>query len=88
MVATDSWAAMRRALRPGSKPRLAIVDLKGLPDPARVLSDLAVLMKPNRVLVLTALGSIPAVEIERFGFTVIKRPVGIGSIVEAAARAI
>ena len=33
VVATASWAVMRRHLRPGSKPRLAIVDLKGLADP-------------------------------------------------------
>src|SRR5262245_66564429 len=54
VVATRSWPMMRRHLRPGSKPRLAIVDLKDLADPRSVLRDLAVLMKPDRVLVLSA----------------------------------
>ena len=52
VVATASWAVMRRHLRPGSKPRLAIVDLKDLPDPQSLLHDLQILMKPDRVLVL------------------------------------
>src|ERR671937_1114216 len=51
VIATDTWSKMRRQLRPGTKPRLAIVDLKGLPDPLSVLRDLRVLMKPDRVLV-------------------------------------
>jgi hypothetical protein len=55
VVATNTWPMMRRHLRPGSKPRLAIVDLKGLPNPDDVLNDVRVLMKPSRVLVLTAI---------------------------------
>src|SRR4029077_10312004 len=54
VVATDTWSMMRRQLRPGLKPRLAVVDLKDLDEPGRVLGDLAVLMKPERVLVLAA----------------------------------
>src|SRR5215831_1386362 len=68
VVATDTWPMMRRHLRPGSKPRLAIVDLKGLPHPDMVLNDLRVLMNPSRVLVLTAIGTIPPPDIERRGF--------------------
>src|SRR5437764_909441 len=56
VVATNSWPMMRRHLRPGMKPRLVLVDLKGLPDPASILNDLRVMMKPGRVLVLTAVG--------------------------------
>ena len=44
VVATDTWPMMRRHLRPGSKPQLAIVDLKGLPDPREILTGLRVLM--------------------------------------------
>jgi hypothetical protein len=54
VVATDTWPMMRRHLRPGLKPRLAVVDLKDLDEPGRVLRDLAVLMKPERVFALTA----------------------------------
>jgi hypothetical protein len=84
VVATDSWQTMRRHLRPGMKPRLALVDLKGLPDPVNVLNDLHVLMKPDRVLVLTALGTTPVSEIERLGFHIVSRPVLIANIVGAA----
>lgn len=88
VLAADSWATARRHLRPGSKPRLVIVDLQGLPEPHRVLADLHVLMKPKHVLVLTALGTVLQDDIDRFGFHVVKRPVSIGSIVAAAAQAL
>jgi DNA-binding NtrC family response regulator len=74
VVATESWTMMRRHLRPGSKPRLAIVDLKDLPEPQEVLRDLQLLMKPERVLVLSAIGTIPRGDIERHGFHVMPRP--------------
>ena len=35
VLATDTWTTMRRYLRPGSKPRLAIVDLPGCRRPSR-----------------------------------------------------
>jgi hypothetical protein len=86
VVATDTWPMMRRQLRPGSKPALAIVDLKGLPNPQEVLTELRVLMKPDRVLVLTALGTLPPPEMERLGFHVLTRPVTVEDIVAAAAQ--
>ena len=60
----------------------------GLPDPERVLSDLRVLMKPNRVLVLTAMDTVSPDAIDRLGFRVLKRPVSIGDVLKAAARAL
>lgn len=83
VVATSSWPTMRRHLRAGSKPRLAIVDLKDLSDPQSMLRDLRVLMTPERVLVLSAIGTIPAAEIERLGFRVIPRPFVIEEVVRA-----
>src|SRR6266849_5793391 len=88
VVATNTWPMMRRQLRPGSKPRLAIVDLKGLSNPRDVLNDLRVLMNPKRVLVLTAIGTVPAAEIERLGFRVLSRPIVIKDVVDTAADAI
>ena len=88
VVATDTWTTMRQYLQPGSKPALAIVDLQGLPEPDGVLHDLKVLMKPHRVLVLTALGTVAPTQIQAFGFRVAGRPIPIGSLVAAAARAI
>jgi ActR/RegA family two-component response regulator len=83
VVATDTWSMMRRHLRPGRKPRVAIVDLKGLDKPEQVLRDLAVLMKPERVLVLTAAATIPPAVVSRLGFRVLRRPVTIASILVA-----
>jgi hypothetical protein len=88
VVATSSWPMMRRHLRPGSKPRLAIVDLKDLPDPQSVLRDLRVLMKPERVLVLSAIGTIPPSEIEYLAFRVLRRPFTIEDLVRAVRTAI
>ena len=88
VVATDTWPAMRRHLRPGSKPRLAIVDLKGLPDPQQVLSDIRILMKPNRVLVLGAVGTITPDEIRGLGFRVLIRPFVISDVVATSSQII
>lgn len=88
VVATDTWPAMRRLLRPGSKPRLAIVDLKGLPNPAAVLKDLRALMKPDRVLVITAIGTVEAVEMEQLGFRQVARPIIMRALVDTAAQVI
>jgi len=86
VVATDTWPAMRQSLRPDHKPRVALVDLKGLPDADQVLADLEVLMKPADVLVIAALGTIPASTLERRGVRVIHRPVTIEEIVSYVAR--
>lgn len=86
VLATDNWSTMRRFLRPGSKPALAIVDLQGLGEPDRVLKDLKILMKPSRVLVLTSIGTVAPDEIEALGFQVVRRPIRVGSLIATAAR--
>lgn len=88
VVATDDWAAMRRQLGPGAKPRLAIVDLKSLPNPRQVLDDLRVLMQPDRVLVLGAIGTVDADEIARLGFRAVSRPIVIDDVVKAVRQSI
>ena len=88
IIATDDWAATRRLLRPATKPRLVFVDLKDLPDAEGVLNALHVLMKPERVLVLTAVGSTPASTAERLGFRVLRRPVTIEQITGAISTAL
>ena len=65
VVAVDTWTELRRRLRPGHKPRAAILDLKDLENPSAVLSDLSLLMRPERVLVIAASGAVPCAEIER-----------------------
>ena len=87
VLATDTWTTMRRYLRPGSKPRLAIVDLQGLPSPEQVLKDLTVLMPPGRVLVLSALGTVAGEELDRLGFRHVKRPIVVADVVAAVRKA-
>jgi hypothetical protein len=88
VVATNTWPMMRRHLRPGQKPRLALVDVSGLDEPEQVLQDLAVLMKPERVLVLAAAATVSPSEISRLGFHVLRRPVTIAAIVSAVREAL
>jgi ActR/RegA family two-component response regulator len=88
VVATDTWPIMRRLLRPGMQPRLVLVDLKALPDPEGVLNELRVLMKPDRVVILTASGTVAPAAIERLGFHALSRPVEIADVVRASASAI
>jgi ActR/RegA family two-component response regulator len=88
VVATNTWRMMRRHLRPGMKPRLALVDLKDLPDPDGVLRDLRALMKPGRALILTAIGTVTGAEIERSGFRALHRPIVIEDVVRAVEEAI
>ena len=88
VIATDTWPMMREHLRPGSKPRLAIVDLQALEHPQEVLDGLRVLMNPDRALVLSALSTVPPSEIARAGFRVLSRPASIEQVVAAARQAI
>lgn len=86
VIATDAWPIPRQFLQPGLKPRLVIVDLQGLPEPHTVLDDLAVLIKPEHVLVVTALGTVTANEIRDRGFHLVSRPASVGEIVAAVSR--
>lgn len=88
VIATDTWEMMRRELRPGVKPRLAIVDLQDLEDPLQVLRDLGILMKPDRALIVTALGTVAPADIKARGFRVAVRPLTIRDIVAMAAAAV
>lgn len=85
VFAVDTWPAMRRALRPGTKPRLAIVDLHGLLHPRTILNELRVLMNPNRVIVLAASGTLPEREVIKLGYRVLTRPMAVRDIVAEAA---
>jgi hypothetical protein len=49
-----------------------------------VLDDLHQMMKPGRVLVLTALGAPTPADIQRRGFQTMARPITVGDIVEKA----
>jgi DNA-binding response OmpR family regulator len=84
-VATDDWATVKSYVRLLLKPRLVIVDLQGLATAREVLDELHHMMKPERILVLTGLGTLTPAEIQRWGFHTMARPVTIGEIVDKAS---
>lgn len=86
VIATDTWSVTRRCLRPGFQPRSVIVDLKGLPDPETVLNELKLLIQPDQVLALGAVGTLTAEQVQHLGFQFLARPTTIGAIVAAAKR--
>lgn len=87
VVAADTWPMARDYLRGASKPRLAIIDLDGLTEVEGILHDVRELMPPARVVVVTALGTMPPEQVERLGFRVVRRPLLIKDVLAAAAHA-
>jgi hypothetical protein len=86
VAAIDAWPPPRAYRQPAWKPRVLLIDLRGLPDPRATLEEVPLFMAPERVLVITALGSVPADEIARLGFTPIRRPATVGDVVAAVAQ--
>jgi hypothetical protein len=85
VVAVDSWPIPRLYRRAGMKPRVLLIDLHQLPNPRETLDEVRLVLPPERVLVVTALGSLTAGEVRARGFHVIERPASIGQIVGATA---
>jgi hypothetical protein len=83
VVAVDTWPIPRLYRRPGMKPRVLLIDLRELPKPRETLEEVRVVLPPERVLVVTAIGSLTGEEVRGLGFNVIERPVTIGLIVAA-----
>jgi hypothetical protein len=85
VVAIDAWPIPQLYRRPRMTPRVAVVDLQGLPDPRMVLDELQSVMPRNRVLVITALGTVRLDEIRHMGYEVVTRPTSVSDIVAAVA---
>ncbi len=85
VIATDSWPIPRQYLHAAMAPRLVIIDLHGLADPQAALDEVAALLRPDRVLVVTALGTLAPDAVRARGFHVVARPATVGEIVAAAA---
>jgi hypothetical protein len=83
VVAVDTWPIPRVYRRPGMKPRVLLIDLHEWPEPRDTLDEVRLVLPPERVLVVTALGSLTGEEVRKRGFNVIERPVSIGQIVAA-----
>lgn len=85
VVAIDAWPFPRMYRLPGMEPRVLLIDLHGLPDPRRTLDGVRAMIPPDRVLVLTALGTLSGDEVRGLGFNVVQRPATIGHVVAATA---
>jgi hypothetical protein len=83
VVAVDTWPIPRLFRQPGMKPRVLLIDLHELPKPRETLHEVRFVLPPERVLVLTALGSLTGEAVRELGFNVIERPATIGQIVAA-----
>ena len=81
VVAIDTWPIPRLYRQPGMKPRVLLIDLHELPKPRETLNEVRVVFPPDRVLVVTALGSLAVDELRALGFNVVARPASIGQIV-------
>ena len=78
VVALDAWPIPRLYRPPGMRPRVLLIDLHELPDPRETLDEVRFVLPPERVLVVTALGSLRAEVVRERGFNVIERPATIG----------
>jgi hypothetical protein len=85
VIAIDAWPIPRLDRRSGMKPRVLVIDLHGLAEPRETLDEVRLVIPPDRVLVITALGTVTGDDVRRLGFSVIERPASIGEIVTAAA---
>ncbi len=81
VMAIDAWPMPMLYRRPGMTPRVMLIDLHGLPDPRETLDEVRFVLPPERVLVVTALGSLTTDEVRHMGFNVVQRPATIGQIV-------
>jgi DNA-binding response OmpR family regulator len=85
VVATDEWSTARTYLEALMKPRLAIVDLQDLPNAVPILDEVAAHMRPERVLVLSAIGTMQPDELRKRGFRTLARPAAVSDVVKRAA---
>jgi hypothetical protein len=84
VAAVDAWPVPPLYRIPGMTPRAAIVDLQGLAHPERVLDELPGIVPPDRVLVLTALGTVGHDDVRRMGYRVMARPLGVSDLIAEA----
>lgn len=83
VVAVDSWPPPRQYLRAGTKPRVLVIDLLGLPAPRAVLEEVRHVIDPRQVVVLTAMGTVDRDDVLRLGFHAIDRPATVRGLVAA-----
>ena len=86
VVPVGTWPPPRFYFRAPAKPRAVIVDLHGMPDAQRLISELPALAPPESILVIASLSSVPVEDLRRRGFHVITRPTSIRDVTAAVDR--
>jgi DNA-binding response OmpR family regulator len=86
VAAADTWPMPRLYRQRGMKPRVIVVDLHGLPNPREVLDELRYVIPPDRVLIVSALGTVTHDAVSQLGYHVMTRPVSVGEIVAATSQ--
>ena len=86
VVAVDRWPIPRLSRKREMTPRLLIIDLHELPNPGKTLEEVRLLFSPDRVMVVTASGTLTSAELQQLGFHTIARPATVGEIVAEATR--
>ena len=83
VVAIDAWPMPRMYRQPGMKPRVLLIDLHELAAPRETLDEVRFVVPADRVLVVTALGTVSDDEVRALGFNVIRRPATVAQVVSA-----
>jgi hypothetical protein len=86
VVAIDSWPIPESYRRAGMKPRVLILDLQGLPRPEEVIDQARLVLPPEQVIVIVALGTVAIEELQRQGYHVVNRPARIKDVVKTTTR--
>jgi hypothetical protein len=85
VVGIDAWPMPNVYRVPGMRPKLLLLDLQGLPHPRETLKGVSAEFPPDRVLVVTALGTIPVDELRRAGYHLVERPATVARVVTAVS---
>jgi hypothetical protein len=84
-VATDTLVDARLQMLERGLPRVFILDLQELPDPASTLRELGTIVPAERILVLATLTGAAGLD-GLPGVRVLRRPIAIRAVIETAER--
>jgi DNA-binding NtrC family response regulator len=88
VCATDSWSSARQVLLTVDVDGIVVVDLLDLPTPTEVLRELSALVSPARLVIIGAAGTVPVHALRSVATAVLCRPLRVGDVVSAIARAL
>lgn len=83
-LAADAWPPPRELLTGETRPRLVVVDLRGLTDPQTVVREARLWVGAEHVLVIASMATLSPDVLRQSGVHVIERPASIRHIVSRA----